>query len=223
MSLPRSRSTAARSARRTTSSATPALTLLKPPAGPFTLEIATFCQPGGQQGADRALPVTRHVYCTQCEAEGFRRITYFLDRPDVLATYTVRIEADRNEAPVLLVQRQPAGARHARRRQAPLRRVARSVPQALLPVRAGRRRPRLASPPTSRTMSGRKVDARHLRRARQGGAAAPGPWTRSSAPCAGTRSASGASTTSTCSTSSPCPTSTWARWRTRASTSSTTG
>ena len=41
-------------------------------------------------------------YCTQCEAEGFRRITYFLDRPDVLAVYTTRIEADRDEAPVLL-------------------------------------------------------------------------------------------------------------------------
>lgn len=41
-------------------------------------------------------------YCTQCEAEGFRRITYFLDRPDVLAVYTTRIEADKKEAPVLL-------------------------------------------------------------------------------------------------------------------------
>ena len=42
------------------------------------------------------------AYCTQCEAEGFRRITYFLDRPDVLATYTVRIEADKAEFPFLL-------------------------------------------------------------------------------------------------------------------------
>ena len=40
--------------------------------------------------------------CTQCEAEGFRRITYFLDRPDVMARYTVRIEADRGRYPVLL-------------------------------------------------------------------------------------------------------------------------
>ena len=46
------------------------------------------------------------TYCTQCEAEGFRRITYFLDRPDVMAVYTTRIEADKSEAPVLLVQRQ---------------------------------------------------------------------------------------------------------------------
>src|SRR3712207_5457638 len=42
------------------------------------------------------------VYCTQCEAEGFRRITYFLDRPDVLSVYTIRIEANQAEAPLLL-------------------------------------------------------------------------------------------------------------------------
>ena len=42
------------------------------------------------------------VFCTQCEAEGFRRITFFPDRPDVLAVYTTRIEADAAEAPVLL-------------------------------------------------------------------------------------------------------------------------
>ena len=42
------------------------------------------------------------AYCTQCEAEGFRRITYFLDRPDVLSVYTTRIEADREDAPILL-------------------------------------------------------------------------------------------------------------------------
>ena len=41
-------------------------------------------------------------FCTQCEAEGFRRITYFLDRPDVMATFNVRIEADKTAYPVLL-------------------------------------------------------------------------------------------------------------------------
>jgi hypothetical protein len=51
---------------------------------------------------------------------------------------------------------------------------------------------------------------------------APTPWTRSSARCAGTRPPSAANTISTSSTSSPCPISTWARWRTRGSTSSTT-
>ncbi len=41
-------------------------------------------------------------YCTQCEAEGFRRITYFLDRPDCLSRFTVRVEADKAEFPTLL-------------------------------------------------------------------------------------------------------------------------
>ncbi len=41
-------------------------------------------------------------YCTQCEAEGFRRITFFPDRPDVLSVFTTRLEADKAEAPVLL-------------------------------------------------------------------------------------------------------------------------
>ena len=41
-------------------------------------------------------------YCTQCEAEGFRKITYFLDRPDVMAIFTTRIEGDKATNPVLL-------------------------------------------------------------------------------------------------------------------------
>ena len=41
-------------------------------------------------------------FCTQCEAEGFRQITYYLDRPDVLSIFTVRISANRDEYPVLL-------------------------------------------------------------------------------------------------------------------------
>jgi aminopeptidase N len=48
------------------------------------------------------LYVSSGVFCTQCEPEGFRRITYFADRPDVLATYTVTIRADRARFPVLL-------------------------------------------------------------------------------------------------------------------------
>ncbi|MGH6767676.1 MAG: aminopeptidase N, partial [Xanthobacteraceae bacterium] len=47
------------------------------------------------------------TYCTQCEAEGFRRITYFPDRPDVMAVYTTRIEADKAECPVLLANGNP--------------------------------------------------------------------------------------------------------------------
>ena len=47
------------------------------------------------------------MFCTQCEAEGFRRITYFLDRPDVMARYTTTIEADRARYPVLLSNGNP--------------------------------------------------------------------------------------------------------------------
>ncbi|MEX1147816.1 MAG: aminopeptidase N, partial [Sphingomonadales bacterium] len=48
-------------------------------------------------------------FYTQCEAEGFRRITYFLDRPDVMARYRVRITADRERFPILLSNGNPAG------------------------------------------------------------------------------------------------------------------
>ncbi|MEH3035902.1 MAG: aminopeptidase N [Sphingomonas adhaesiva] len=48
--------------------------------------------------------------CTQCEAEGFRRITYFPDRPDVLATYRVRMSADKARFPVLLANGDPVAS-----------------------------------------------------------------------------------------------------------------
>ena len=50
------------------------------------------------------------LLCTQCEAEGFRRITYFPDRPDVLSRYVVRMEADKRRFPVLLANGDPVGA-----------------------------------------------------------------------------------------------------------------
>jgi aminopeptidase N len=53
-------------------------------------------------------------FCTQCEAEGFRAITYYLDRPDVLARYAVRIEADKAAVSDAALQRQP----HRKRRPA---------------------------------------------------------------------------------------------------------
>lgn len=45
---------------------------------------------------------SNHLFCTQCEAEGFRRMTYYPDRPDVLSTFTTRITADKSKYPVLL-------------------------------------------------------------------------------------------------------------------------
>ncbi|HEV7255482.1 MAG TPA: aminopeptidase N [Mesorhizobium sp.] len=76
-------------------------TLASPPHGPFALTIETEIAPA-RNTALMGLYRSNGNYCTQCEAEGFRRITYFLDRPDVLSVYTVRIEADKAEAPLLL-------------------------------------------------------------------------------------------------------------------------
>ncbi|MBO0741174.1 MAG: aminopeptidase N [Hyphomicrobiaceae bacterium] len=82
------------------------LTIPGLPRQPFTLETITYCNPEANK-ALTGLYLSRGVYCTQCEAQGFRRITYFLDRPDILATYTVRIEADLSETPVLLANGDP--------------------------------------------------------------------------------------------------------------------
>lgn len=67
----------------------------------FTLEIVTEIAPIENTTLE-GLYVSNGVFCTQCEPEGFRRITYFLDRPDVLARYTTRIEAAKSSYPVLL-------------------------------------------------------------------------------------------------------------------------
>ncbi|MFG1394599.1 aminopeptidase N [Xanthobacter agilis] len=77
------------------------LTLAHPPADSFTLEIETLVDPTANTQL-MGLYRSSGNYCTQCEPEGFRRITYFPDRPDVLAVYTTRIEAEREEAPILL-------------------------------------------------------------------------------------------------------------------------
>ncbi|MBZ9654990.1 aminopeptidase N [Phyllobacterium lublinensis] len=77
-----------------------------PESGEFTLEITTEVNPTTNRQLT-GLYRSSNVYCTQCEAEGFRRITYFLDRPDLLSVYTVRIEADRGEAPLLLSNGNP--------------------------------------------------------------------------------------------------------------------
>ncbi len=81
--------------------ATPdALTIEAPPRASFALEIETRVDPTANTQLS-GLYLSSGTYCTQCEAEGFRRITYFPDRPDVMAVYTTRIEADA-AVPVLL-------------------------------------------------------------------------------------------------------------------------
>jgi len=67
----------------------------------FTVEIETRLDPSANKQL-MGLYRSNGTYCTQCEAEGFRRITYFFDRPDVLSVYTVRVEARIEDAPLLL-------------------------------------------------------------------------------------------------------------------------
>eukprot|EP01030_Chromulinospumella_sphaerica_P022039 gene22039-21999_t len=76
------------------------LTIPRAPAQ-VVLEIETLCTPV-QNTSLSGLYVSNGSFYTQCEAEGFRRITYFPDRPDVMAKYTVMLRADKARYPVLL-------------------------------------------------------------------------------------------------------------------------
>ncbi len=67
----------------------------------FDLELFTTCQPAKNTKL-MGLFVSQDTFFTQCESQGFRRITYFLDRPDVMASYTVLLRAAKAQYPVLL-------------------------------------------------------------------------------------------------------------------------
>ena len=67
----------------------------------FELEIETEINPQANTALE-GLYLSSGMFCTQCEAEGFRRITYFPDRPDVMSRYTVTVVADKQKYPVLL-------------------------------------------------------------------------------------------------------------------------
>lgn len=71
------------------------------PGDEFSLEIESTIYPE-KNTALEGLYKSGDSYCTQCEAEGFRNITFWMDRPDVMTTFTVRIEADRKACPILL-------------------------------------------------------------------------------------------------------------------------
>ncbi|GLI71085.1 hypothetical protein VaNZ11_016002 [Volvox africanus] len=77
------------------------LTLNNLPPGEFEVEVVTELRPQDNSLLE-GLYKSSGNFCTQCEAEGFRGITFFLDRPDVMAKYTTRIEADEANYPVLL-------------------------------------------------------------------------------------------------------------------------
>ncbi|KAK9144903.1 hypothetical protein Sjap_004806 [Stephania japonica] len=77
------------------------LTIVSPPSGTFSLEIVTEIYPQNNTSLE-GLYKSSGNFCTQCEAEGFRKITYYQDRPDVMAKYSCRVEADKSLYPVLL-------------------------------------------------------------------------------------------------------------------------
>ncbi len=68
---------------------------------PFVLTFETEIVPETNTTLE-GLYKSADLYCTQCESEGFRRITYYPDRPDVMTTFVVRIEADKKSLPILL-------------------------------------------------------------------------------------------------------------------------
>lgn len=76
------------------------LTLTSVPES-FTLEIETKIEPQKNTSLEGLYKVN-NLFCTQCEAQGFRKITYFLDRPDVMTTFEVNITADKIKYPILL-------------------------------------------------------------------------------------------------------------------------
>ncbi len=76
------------------------LTIAKVPQKPFVLSIVSECAPIKNTELS-GLYMSNGMYCTQCEAQGFRRITYFYDRPDVMTTFKVRVDAPR-AMPILL-------------------------------------------------------------------------------------------------------------------------
>ncbi|MFN7051571.1 MAG: aminopeptidase N, partial [Gemmobacter sp.] len=76
------------------------------PDGPFVLETEVEIAPEGNTALE-GLYMSNGMYCTQCEAEGFRKITFYPDRPDVLARFRVRVES---ALPVLLSNGNPVAA-----------------------------------------------------------------------------------------------------------------
>jgi aminopeptidase N, Escherichia coli type len=132
------------------------LTLPQVPAR-FTLETRVRIHPETNTSLE-GLYKSRVMFCTQCEAEGFRKITYYLDRPDVLSSFTTRIEADKTRYPVLLSNGNPIdsgdleGGRHFAVWQDPFRK-----PCYLFALVAGDLK---SITDTFTTQSGRVVDLR---------------------------------------------------------------
>ncbi|MBV6289263.1 aminopeptidase N [Pseudomonas aegrilactucae] len=82
---------------------------LQPTAERFTLDTSVKIHPE-RNTALEGLYKSGGMFCTQCEAEGFRKITYYLDRPDVMSTFTTTVIAEQHRYPVLLSNGNPIGS-----------------------------------------------------------------------------------------------------------------
>lgn len=88
---------------------TPASLTLQPDSASFTLDSTVRIHPESNTALE-GLYKSGTMFCTQCEAEGFRKITYYLDRPDVMSSFTTTVSADKQRYPVLLSNGNPVAA-----------------------------------------------------------------------------------------------------------------
>jgi len=82
---------------------------VQPKAERFTLDTSVKIHPESNTALE-GLYKSGKMFCTQCEAEGFRKITYYLDRPDVMSTFTTTVIAEQHRYPVLLSNGNPVGS-----------------------------------------------------------------------------------------------------------------
>jgi aminopeptidase N len=85
---------------------TPDQLTVQPTAAQFTLDSTVRIHPESNTALE-GLYKSSGMFCTQCEAEGFRKITYYLDRPDVMSKFTTTVSADKHDFPVLLSNGNP--------------------------------------------------------------------------------------------------------------------
>ncbi|MBS7597048.1 aminopeptidase N [Pseudomonas sp. RC2C2] len=82
---------------------------VQPKAATFTLDTSVKIHPESNTALE-GLYKSGSMFCTQCEAEGFRKITYYLDRPDVMSAFTTTVIAEQHRYPVLLSNGNPVGS-----------------------------------------------------------------------------------------------------------------
>ena len=81
---------------------------LQPRSDAFTVDTSVRIHPETNTALE-GLYKSTGMFCTQCEAEGFRKITYYLDRPDVMSRFTTTLIADQQQYPILLSNGNPVG------------------------------------------------------------------------------------------------------------------